>query len=146
MSSNKTTETDASVEDFLGAIKNKTRQEDGRVVVRLMQQSSNMPPRMWGSSIIGFGKHHYQLASGKAAEICHIGFSPRAQALVFYLGNVSELPGLGDRLGDRLGKHRVGNGGCIYINKLKDVDLEVLKEIIAAAWEHRTVSSETAAE
>ncbi|MDA0789333.1 MAG: DUF1801 domain-containing protein [Proteobacteria bacterium] len=140
MADNKTRPTDASVAVFLANVKNKRRREDGIAVTRLMEQCSGELPRMWGPSIIGFGQHQYRLASGKMAEICQIGFAPRAQALVFYLGDFPGATGLRERLG----KHRVGNGGCLYINKLADVDVLVLEQMIEAAWLNRASSAEPA--
>ena len=85
---------------------------------------------MWVPSIIGLGKHEYEYESGRNGEICKIGFALRAGSLAFSLGNFPERPALLKRLG----KHKLGNGGCLYINKLEDVDLEVLEVIIGKAF------------
>ena len=130
MAKRKTTETKASVKEFLANVKNETRRKDGIEVAKMMRKASGKQARMWGPSIIGFGKSEYSLANGKTAEICRIGFSPRAQSLVFYLGKYKER----DRLMKKLGKHKTGNGGCIYINKLADVDTDVLQQMIECAY------------
>ena len=98
--------------------------------MKIMRSVSGKRPRMWGPSIIGYGKRSYELASGKQEEICRIGFSPRRQALAFYLGKIPGQQGLLKRLG----KHRQGQGGCLYINKLEDIDADVLQEMIEKAW------------
>ncbi|PCH64016.1 MAG: hypothetical protein COC19_00360 [SAR86 cluster bacterium] len=131
----KTQENDASVLEFLNTVANKTRQKDSLVVTELMAKASLERAKMWGGSIIGFGKHHYKYADGRDANICKIGFSPRANSLVFYLGNFEHR----QALLNRLGKHRVSgsNGvGCLYINKLDDIDLPVLEEIFNNAFHH----------
>ncbi|RYG98858.1 MAG: DUF1801 domain-containing protein, partial [Alphaproteobacteria bacterium] len=87
-------------------------------------------PVMWGSSIVGFGIHHYRYASGREGDICRVGFSPRKAATVLYLS--CDL----DRhrpILDRLGKHERGVG-CLYIKRLQDLDLQVLEELVATAW------------
>ena len=115
----KTVENDASVTDFLNNVKNSTRRENANAVAKIMAQISGQKAKMWGPSIIGFGVHHYKYKDGKDGRICKIGFSPRAQSLVFYLGN---FPGR-DKLYAKMGKHKVSGGGCLYINKLDDIDL-----------------------
>ncbi|MBT8147328.1 MAG: DUF1801 domain-containing protein [Gammaproteobacteria bacterium] len=125
----KTHQTKASVKDFLSGVSNLRRRKDSEAVVKMMRTISRKQPRMWGPSIIGFGRHQYRLANGKDAEICKIGFSPRSQALAFYL---SSYDGKDEAL-SRLGKHKRSKG-CLYINKLDDVDQDVLKEIITNAY------------
>jgi len=125
----KTHQTKASVKDFLTSVGNAGRRKDAEALVRMMKVVSGKQPRMWGPSIIGFGIHHYKLASGKDAEICKIGFSPRSQALAFYLASYDGK----DEALSRLGKHKHSKG-CLYINKLDDVDLQVLEEIITKSY------------
>jgi hypothetical protein len=110
-------------------VSNETRREDSRVVIKLMQSVSGKRSKMWGTSIVGFGVHHFEYASGKKGEICKIGFAPRVGSLVFYLSNFGGAAKL-----RKLGKHRVSGGGCLYINKLEDVDLDVLQAIIEHAY------------
>jgi hypothetical protein len=94
----------------------------------MMREITGESPKMWGATIIGFGLYHYVYASGHEGDSPLTGFSPRKQHLVVYLG-----PGLeNDRLMNRLGKHKRGKG-CLYINKLDDVDPNVLRELIASS-------------
>lgn len=130
MAERKTQENDASVKDFLKSVANETRRKDSLVVADLMETVSGKKPKMWGPSIIGFGKHTFEYANGQVGAICKIGFAPRAQSLVFYLGNFEDRT----KLLRKLGKHRTSGGGCLYINKLEDVDLDVLKTMIKKAY------------
>ena len=134
MAERKTTANAASVTEFLNGVKNQTRRKDSQVVARLMGKTSGKKARMWGPSIVGFDTHHYKLANGDDQEICKIGFSPRAQALTFYLANFDGR----EKLLQKLGKHRMSGGGCMYINKLADVDLKVLETIIDKAYKHKS--------
>ena len=131
MAERKTIENDASVRDFLKNIENDKRREDSLVLAKLMRSISRKQAKMWGPSIVGFGKHQYQYADGKPGEICKIGFAPRVQALVLYLSNFDGRA----KLLKKLGKHRMSGGGCLYINKLDDIDLDVLTSIIGQAHE-----------
>lgn len=134
MTERKTKENKASVKTFIDNVKSDQRRKDSRVVLKIMKSVSHKQPKMWGPSIVGYGKHHYKYANGKDAEICKIGFSPRAQALVFYLGNFQDRA----KLLKKLGKHKLSDGGCLYINKLDDVDLGILKIIIEKAYQYTT--------
>lgn len=130
----KTKMTNASVTDFLNNVKNDRRRQDSLVIKKMMQAISKKRAKMWGPSIIGFDKFQYSYANGGQGEICKIGFSPRAQALVFY--GITQFKNR-DKLFAKLGKHKFGNGGCLYINKLDDVDLKVLETIIDRAYKER---------
>jgi len=126
MSDMKTKPTDVKVEDFLDAVEHPTRKADGFELLRIMKEVTKEKPVMWGPSIVGFGSYHYKYASGREGDWPITGFSPRKQRLVVYI-----MPGFEeyeDLLG-KLGKHKVGVS-CLYINKLADVDLSVLKELI----------------
>ena len=138
MTAKKTHESKASVADFLSRVPNEKRREDSRVVAKMMRRVSGKRAKMWGTSIVGFGKRVYAYADGSPGEICRIGFAPRAQSLVFYLGRFDGRA----RLLSKLGKHRTGSGGCIYVNKLADVDLDVLEEMMARAYERASASTE----
>ncbi len=133
MADAKTKPTATSVADFIAALPNPVRRADAQALVPLMERLSGTPAVMWGPSIIGFGTHHYRYESGREGAVCRIGFSPRSGHLVFYL-----LNGFPDQaaLLARLGKHRTsGTGaGCLYVNKLADIDMAVLERMIAAAW------------
>ena len=125
----KTTENLASVEDFIDGVKEEQKRKDSFLLLRLMKKISKKEAKMWGSSIIGFGKLIYKSpASGREVEWFKIGFSPRKANLTIYLMNLQ----IHQAALKKLGKHKQG-GGCLYINKLEDVDLKVLEEMIVAA-------------
>lgn len=126
---NKTVETAADVDAFLAAVDPVERREDGRVVATLMARLSGEPPRLWGPSIIGFGRYHYRYDSGREGESCRIGFAPRKAELVFYLA------GLEDTDFADLGKHRRGKG-CLYVKRLAGVDMAVLEGLIVKSLAH----------
>jgi hypothetical protein len=122
----KTKRNDASVTDFLNGIKDEEKRADSFEILKLMQQATRQEPKMWGSSIIGFGNTHYIYESGREGDWFIIGFSPRKQNLTLYVMG-SFNPHV-DLLA-KLGRHKTGVG-CLYINKLQDVDVKVLKELI----------------
>jgi len=125
---NKTKTTGVDPQEFIEKVDGEEKRKDAEELLRLMSKVTGKPPKMWGATIIGFGKYHYKYESGREGEICMTGFSPRKPSLVLYLG-----PGLEDKkLLARLGKHKVGKG-CLYINKLADVDRAVLKELVVKA-------------
>jgi hypothetical protein len=133
MSELKTKPTDASVEAFLNAVDHPQRRADGYVLLQMMKEITQEPPIMWGSSIVGFGSYHYRYASGREGDWFKTGFSPRKRSLSIYL--MQGFDTYKDLL-SRLGRHRVGKG-CLYINKLADVDLDVLRAIIKRSFEER---------
>ena len=132
MPENKTKPTDASVDDFIAAVENDTRRADAKTVLELMQRVTGEKPVMWGPTMIGFGRYVYKYKSGHGGEFFLTGFSPRKANLVLYI-----MPGYGkfDDLMARLGKHKTGKA-CLYVNKLADIDMAVLEELIAksVAW------------
>ncbi len=118
-------ESAASPRTFIDRVKNETRRKDGHELAALMKEITGEPATMWGPSIVGFGKYRYRYASGKEGENMLTGFSPRTGSLVLYIG-----PAIGDeKLMTKLGKHKKTEG-CLYINKLADVDRGVLREVI----------------
>ena len=122
----KTKLNDASVTDFLNDIKDEEKRADSFEILQLMQQVTKQEPKMWGTSIVGFGNTHLKYESGRELDWFITGFSPRKQSLTLYvLGSFNPHTDLLKKLG----KHKTG-GGCLYINKLKDVDIKVLKELI----------------
>ena len=131
MASNKTQATRESVTDFLAGVENDVRRADAHALVALMRRASGAEPIMWGPSIIGFGTRHYRYDSGREGDMPRIGFSPRKGNLALYMltGEGSEV------MLARLGKHRTGVS-CLYINKLADVDMSVLEQLVAHAWAH----------
>lgn len=131
MSENKTQKTGASVEGFLESVQNARRREDGFAVLAMMREITGLEPEMWGPSIIGFGDYHYKYESGREGDFFLTGFSPRKQSLTLYI--MDGLEGHEDLLG-KLGKHRTG-AACLYINKLADVDVDVLRKLIRISFE-----------
>ena len=123
---NKTIANDASVTAFLDAIKDDQKREDSYKLLEIMTRLSGCPPKMWGSSIIGFGSYHYKYESGREGDMCRIGFSPRAQNLTLYI-----ITGFSDYEEElsRLGPHKLGKS-CLYIRELKHINLDVLEEIL----------------
>ena len=117
---------DASVEDFLNKVENEQKRKDSFEIIKMMQQATKEEPKMWGPAIIGFGSYHYKYESGREGDWFITGFSPRKQNLTLYvMGSFNPHT----ELLEKLGKHKTGVG-CLYINKLKDVDTKVLKELI----------------
>ena len=126
----KTKKTEASVEDFLSAIEDEQKRSDAFAVMVLMHKLSGEKPKMWGASIVGFGSRLLKYDSGRELDWMQIGFSPRKTNLTLYLstGGFDKY----DALMKKLGKHTTGKG-CLYIKRLSDVDMKVLKELIAAS-------------
>lgn len=126
MAENKTVETEAEVEAFLNAVADERRRADSFAILKLMQDVTGEEPKMWGDSIVGFGRYHYRYASGREGDFMLVGFAPRKQKLSLYI--ISGFDGFDD-LRARLGKHKVGKS-CLYVNKLSDVDQDALREMI----------------
>ncbi|MGB3626337.1 MAG: DUF1801 domain-containing protein [Henriciella sp.] len=138
-SENKTTQTDVSPEAFINSIEHPVRRQDGLRLLEIFAEETNLAPKMWGPSIIGYGRYHYKYDSGREGDFLLTGFSPRKTSLVLYI-----LPGyddLKDQLA-RLGKHKVGKS-CLYINKLADVDEDVLREMIRFDMQYMRAKYET---
>lgn len=125
----KTKPTEVRVEDFINALPDEQKRQDSFVLLELMQKVSGEAPKMWGASMIGFGDKRYKSpATGREVDWFKIGFAPRKSNITLYL--ITSLQEQADAL-KKLGKHKVG-GGCLYINKLADVDLKVLATLIKA--------------
>lgn len=123
----KTKENNASVEDFINGLQNEQKRKDSLVLIKLMQNVTGEKPKMWGSSIIGFGNIRYKSpTSGREVDWLKMGFAPRKTNLSLYL--MLDLKSHAALL-EQLGKHKTGVG-CIYINKLDDVDIKVLEKMI----------------
>ncbi len=129
MAENKTKQTQAIVQDYLGSIENQGRRKDCEELVQLMIRATKHPPKMWGSSVVGFGSYHYRYESGREGETCLIGFSSRKGDISIY-GLNSAVNAAG--LLSKLGKHKAGKG-CVYIKTFADVDPKVLAELVASA-------------
>jgi hypothetical protein len=126
MAENKTKATDASVDAHLAAIADRGRRSDCEALVKLMAKAAGQPPKMWGTSIVGFGSYHYKYASGREGDICLLGFASRKGDISIY--------GLGtfhgrEELLSKLGKHKMGKG-CLYISTMSDIDVKVLEQLL----------------
>jgi hypothetical protein len=125
----KTKVNDASVTEFLDGVADEQRRNDCYEILKMMKQVTKEEPKMWGSSIVGFGSYHYKGKSGREGDWMLTGFSPRKQALTLYLMGGFEAH---DELLEKLGKFTTG-AGCLYIKRLGDVDKKVLKELVQAS-------------
>jgi len=128
----KTTETSKSVTDFVNAIPGEIKQKDSFQVIDIMQKLTGFEPKMWGPSIIGFGNYHYKYESGHEGDMPIAAFSPRSTAIVFYFCEEFENK---EELLQRLGKHKTGKS-CVYIKRLADIDVSVLKKMISNSIKH----------
>jgi len=124
----KTKPTDASVETFVDSIESEVKRDDCRELLKLIGKITGENPKMWGASIVGFGQYHYKYDSGREGDWFLSGFSPRKQNLTIYMmGGYGE--GADDLLG-KLGKHKK-SVGCLYVNKLADIDLKIFENLVA---------------
>ncbi len=128
MATQKTLPTDNNVKTFLDSVPDEKKRQDCYKALELMQKATGYPAVMWGPSIVGFGSYHYKYESGHEGDAPLTGFSPRKEALTFYLMPDNEQR---EELLQRLGKHKASKG-CIYVKKLADIDTEVLKELAVA--------------
>ncbi len=129
MAEAKTKPTKVSVKSFIASVESETRRKDAETLLKLFDKVTGWKPQMWGPSIIGYGRYHYVYDSGREGDACVVGFSPRKASLSVYWGGC-DTPA-SEALFAKLGKHKMGGGGCLYINKLTDVDMAVLEKIIA---------------
>ncbi len=127
----KTKKTELSVGAFLKKIPEAQKQKDATVILGLMEKATKAKGKMWGSTIIGFGDRHLVYDSGRELDWFVMGFSPRKQNFALYITGAVEKQ---QALLKKLGKHKTGKG-CLYINKLEEIDVAVLKEIIAKGLE-----------
>lgn len=131
MSEPKTKVNDADVNEFLNAVADEKKRADGFALLEIFKKVTGEPPKMWGTSMVGFGQYHYKSEKSKQeGDWLLTGFSPRKQALTLYI--MHGLEDQADLLG-KLGKHKTGMG-CIYINKLADVDLDILEDLIKKSY------------
>jgi hypothetical protein len=125
----KTKQTSASVEDFINSVEGEQKRKDSLIILEMMKKATGEEPKMWGGSIIGFGNKRYKSpASGREVDWFLIGLSPRKANLTVYFINMKEH----SEALKKLGKHKTG-GGCLYINKLDDIDMKILKGMIEAS-------------
>ena len=129
MSTLKTQPSNKNVNDFVSSVEHKKRRQDSLVLLQLFEKITNSKPVLWGDSIVGYGSYHYKYASGREGDWPVTGFSPRKQNLSIYI-----MPGFGDYqpILNNLGKHKT-SVSCLYINKLEDIQLDVLEQLIRAS-------------
>ena len=128
----KTKQNEQSVTDFLQAVPDERKRDDSFAILELMKEVTGQEPKMWGDSIIGFGNYHYKYATGREGDWFLTGFSPRKQNLTLYImSGFDEY----DELLKKLGKYKTGKA-CLYINKLADVEISVIKELIQKSVSH----------
>ena len=122
----KTKETDNSVIEFIENVENPKKREDAYKLLDIFTETTGLKAKMWGPSIIGFGSYHYKYASGHEGDAAIVGFSPRKAKISLYLTSTDDVR---EKLLSELGKHTSGKM-CVYVNKVADIDVEVLKEFI----------------
>ena len=128
----KTKRNKGDVEAFLNSVADEKKRQDSFTILDFMKKVTGMEPEMWGDSIIGFGSYHYKYASGREGDWFLTGFSPRVQNLTLYI-----MAGFDnyDQLLGKLGKYSTGKS-CLYIKRIEDVDMDVLKELVEQSVEH----------
>ena len=136
---NKTVPTPVSPQDFIAALDNPVRKADALRLLDIFASVTNLSPKMWGPSIIGYGRYHYRYESGREGDFLLTGFSPRKSNLSLYVLSDGSSR---EELLAKLGKHKTGKG-CLYINKLADIDEEVLAELIRRDIQYMRAKYET---
>ena len=122
----KTKQNSASVKDFLNGVKEERQRKDSFAILEMMKKASGEEPKMWGTSIVGFGKMRYKSSSGREVDWMLIGFAPRKANISLYLTvNIKEYAAYLEKLG----KHKTG-AGCLYIKKLEDINTKILENMI----------------
>lgn len=135
MAEAKTTITGVAVETFIAGVEPPAKREDAKVLEPLFRRVTGMEPQMWGPTMIGYGGYTYRYASGHGGTMFRVGFSPRKAKHSLYIldcGDPGEEAAYAPLLA-RLGKHSRGRA-CLYVNKLADIDLDVLEEMVALGW------------
>lgn len=131
MSDLKTQKNDGDVRAFLASVEHDRRREDAFTILEIMEEITGEKPSLWGTSIVGFGEYSYSNTTGKNYNWFAVGFSPRKQSMTVYI--MDGFDGY-DTLMGKLGKHKTGKS-CLYINKLDDVDMSVLRELIRESYQ-----------
>jgi len=134
----KTKRNKGDVEAFLNSVADEKKRQDSFTILELMKKVTGKEPAMWGDSIIGFGNYHYKYASGREGDWFLTGFSPRVQNLTLYI--MAGFDEYNQLLG-KLGKHSTGKS-CLYIKKIEDIDINVLKELVKRSVEHMERTNE----
>ncbi|MFQ5638563.1 MAG: DUF1801 domain-containing protein [bacterium] len=128
----KTKPNDQSVEAFLNSVADEKRRQDCFTVLELIKEVTGKEPKMWGNSMVGFGSYHYKYESGREGDWFLTGFSPRKQNLTLYImSGFTQY----NELMKKLGKFKTGKS-CLYVKKLADIDLQILRELVRKSVEH----------
>lgn len=131
----KTKATEVTVADFLATVPEACRREEAEAIDAMHRRVTGLEPRMWGSSIIGYGSYDYLYDSGRSGTMCRAGFSPRKAAMTLYLmGHYLDRQPEADTLLAKLGTYKTGKS-CLYINKLADVNLDILEQLVGLSWD-----------
>jgi Domain of unknown function (DU1801) len=131
MSDNKTKPNSASVTEFLNSVADEQKRKDCKAISKLMKEVTGTPAKMWGDSMVGFGSYHYKYDSGREGDFFLTGFSPRKQNLTIYImAGFERYP----KLVKKLGKCKTSKS-CLYIKRLEDLDLDVLRELVKVSSE-----------
>lgn len=138
---NKTKPTEVNPKDFVAAVESDKKRADAEVLLDFFSRVTGLQPKMWGPSLIGYGRYHYKYESGREGDMLMTGFSPRKANLVFYIMPGYSSDEMQDKL-SRLGKHKLGKS-CLYVNKLADIDMDVLEEIVVDGVDYMRENYET---
>jgi hypothetical protein len=132
MAENKTKPSKDSVIEFINKVKHEQKKTDSFILLELIKQITEEEPILWGPNLIGFGNYHYKYKSGREGDFFIVGFSPRKTALTIYI-----MPGFEryEELMAKLGKFKIGKS-CLYINKLTDVNMDILTELITSSVDY----------
>ena len=133
MAKNKTIETQNSVAVFLTTITDEKKRKDCSTIIDIITEDTGLEPKMWGTSIVGFGSYHYKYESGREGDAPLAGIASRANAITLYLGSNFDKR---EELLSKFGKHKIG-GGCIYIQKLEDIETSILTKMVKNSIAHR---------
>ncbi len=133
MAQNKTIENKKSVAVFISKIKDEKRRKDFLAISDLITTQTGLEPKMWGTSIVGFGTYHYKYESGREGDAPLVGIASRVNAITLYLGSTFDKR---EELLSKFGKHKM-SGGCIHIQKLEDIDTKILTKMLKNAIRYR---------
>ena len=133
---NKTQKTTLSPEDFINSVAHEGKKKDGFLLLEMIKEITEEDPKMWGTSIIGFGDVHYKYASGREGDWFKVGFSPRKAKISLYISGCDVA--MHEEMLSRFGKYKAGKG-CLYINKLADINWEVLEEMTRKCYDHPNI-------
>ena len=136
MAENKTQKTEFSPKDFINSLTHEGKKKDSFLLLEMMKEITGENPKMWGNSIIGFGDVHYKYASGREGDWFKVGFSPQKTKIALYVSGCNVA--MHEEMLNRLGKHKAGKG-CLYINKLADINREVLVEMTKKCFDNPNI-------